>query len=69
VLTTGTDTFLRIGQTTAGRGSFTEEIRYKLVHPCIGEQQVGRSWHQAGAGNYFVAFTVEEIEETLAYFS
>jgi len=45
----------------------TEKDRYKLIHPCVREEQVGRVRHQAGRNHYAVLFGFKKIQERLSY--
>ena len=68
VLTTGADALLRISG--AGgiprRGPHTQEVRYKLVHACIREQQARALRHERGGRHYGMLLFLEKVEETLA---
>ena len=71
VLAPGADALLRVGgaRRIVGRGLGAEEIGNKLVHPRVGEQQVGGCRHEGGRGHNGVLFFFEKIEEGLPDFA
>jgi len=68
MLSASTNTFLRIGSTTRGIGALglSEKDRDKMIHPCIGEEQVRGVGHQARRRHDAVLLRAEEIEVRLA---
>jgi hypothetical protein len=68
VLAAGADAFLGVGRARrVVRGFFhAEEIRYKRIHPGIGEQQARRLRQQRGGRHNGVLLFTEKIQETLA---
>ena len=68
VLTARADALLGIGGAAGGVRALrlTEEDRDELVHPGVGEEQVGRVRHQARRLDDRVLLRLEEIEEGLA---
>ena len=68
MLTAGADALLRIGGTAGGVWALrlAEEDRDELIHPGVGEEQVGGVRHQARRLDDRVLLRFEEIEEGLA---
>ena len=68
VLAAGADALLRVGG--AGgiprRGPHAQEVRYKLVHACVREQQARALRHERGGRHYGMLLFLEKVEETLA---
>src|SRR4051812_34526747 len=80
VLAPGADAFLGVRRARVaprnGPGPFadiclflTEEDGHELVHPCVGEEQVGRIRHQTRRRHNGVVLRFEEVQERLTYFS
>ena len=68
VFAAGADALLRV-RGTGGfprRGPDTQEVRHKLVHAGIGEEQAGTLRHQRCGGYNGVLLLTEKIKETLA---
>ncbi len=69
VLTASADTLLGVRGPTGGIGALglAEEDGHKLVHACVGEEQVRRVRHERRGLHHRVLLGGEEIEEGLAY--
>ena len=71
VFAAGADALLRVGgaRWVVGGGFGAEEIRNKLIHPRVGEQQIRGGRHEGGRGHNGVLFFFEKIEEGLPDFA
>ena len=67
VLAAGADTLLGVGGATRGvrAAGLAQENGHKLVHPRVGEQQIGRIRQQAGRRHNGVILGLEKVEEIL----
>lgn len=68
VLAAGADALLRVGCAAGlvGRVHHAQEVRHKLVHAGVCEQQARALRHQGGGRHDGVLLLFEEIKETLA---
>ena len=80
VFAAGTDALLRVGGSRVSRGDrsgptgnvgfgLTKKDRHELVHPRVGEKQVGRVGQKTRGLHDGVVFLAEKLEETAANFA